>query len=402
MALTNFILTVAGVSAVILLLRSDVKQSASIFKRNVRQIRHWLEEESASAAKEITNESKGGKKFSSKSSLYEALLGYSIEDVRPNGGIKKFRSAAYSNPGLFADPEGKGLQSHSKAQLDEFLGPAECIIIDSLSNEWVDFYLPSESSLFIYLYKIIIKTCGTSKLLHSIPAILKLADTLSLKVQAVKYSRGSFIFPGAQLFPHRHCSEEVSILDTYFGKFSSGSKALILDSPEKPQKWHVYSALAGPIQTKNPVYTLEMFVTNLDRKKASVFYKSESSSVAQMTTESVTRKILPYSDICDFELDPCGKWRRQSQRRYQRRTSPRMTSTRFFSEAVQFPTQRLRQRPRIEGCPTRVKQRPSAYARGDVKLEDRTVHAIAMLMPKRGTSMFVAIPGSAYGQDPRI
>ncbi|CAH1417421.1 unnamed protein product [Lactuca virosa] len=38
---------------VVLLMRSDVKQSASIFKRNVRQIRHWLEEESASAAKEI-------------------------------------------------------------------------------------------------------------------------------------------------------------------------------------------------------------------------------------------------------------------------------------------------------------------------------------------------------------
>ncbi|XP_059669965.1 uncharacterized protein LOC132315642 [Cornus florida] len=53
MALTNFILTVAGVGAVILLLRSDVKQSATIFKRNVRQIRHWLEEESASAAKEM-------------------------------------------------------------------------------------------------------------------------------------------------------------------------------------------------------------------------------------------------------------------------------------------------------------------------------------------------------------
>ncbi|XP_019247690.1 PREDICTED: uncharacterized protein LOC109227117 [Nicotiana attenuata] len=53
MALTNFILTVVGVSAAILLLRSDVKQSASIFKRNVRQIRHWLEEESSSAAKEL-------------------------------------------------------------------------------------------------------------------------------------------------------------------------------------------------------------------------------------------------------------------------------------------------------------------------------------------------------------
>ncbi|KAL4316021.1 uncharacterized protein DS421_15g505930 [Arachis hypogaea] len=47
-------------------------------------------------------ESKGGKKSSSSSSsskslFYEAPLGYSIEDVRPNGGIKKFRSAAYSN-----------------------------------------------------------------------------------------------------------------------------------------------------------------------------------------------------------------------------------------------------------------------------------------------------------------
>ncbi|KAL7232801.1 hypothetical protein ACSBR2_010754 [Camellia fascicularis] len=50
MALTNFILTVVGVSAVVLLLRSDVKQSATIFRRNVRQIRHWLEEESSNAA----------------------------------------------------------------------------------------------------------------------------------------------------------------------------------------------------------------------------------------------------------------------------------------------------------------------------------------------------------------
>ncbi|WOK99602.1 hypothetical protein Cni_G08314 [Canna indica] len=51
MALTNFIVTVVGVGAAILLLRGDVKQSAAIFRRNVRQIRNWLEEESASASK---------------------------------------------------------------------------------------------------------------------------------------------------------------------------------------------------------------------------------------------------------------------------------------------------------------------------------------------------------------
>ncbi|CAH8327975.1 unnamed protein product [Eruca vesicaria subsp. sativa] len=48
---------------------------------------------------EIMMESKAGnKKSSSSSSLcYEAPLGYSIEDVRPNGGIKKFKSSVYSN-----------------------------------------------------------------------------------------------------------------------------------------------------------------------------------------------------------------------------------------------------------------------------------------------------------------
>lgn len=45
-------------------------------------------------------ESKGGKKkssSSSKCSLYEAPLDYIIEDVRPHGGVEKFKSADYSN-----------------------------------------------------------------------------------------------------------------------------------------------------------------------------------------------------------------------------------------------------------------------------------------------------------------
>ncbi|XP_020256400.1 uncharacterized protein LOC109833217 [Asparagus officinalis] len=57
MALTNFILTVAAVSAAVsaavILLRGDVKQSATIFRRNMKQIRNWLEEESKSAAKSV-------------------------------------------------------------------------------------------------------------------------------------------------------------------------------------------------------------------------------------------------------------------------------------------------------------------------------------------------------------
>ncbi|XP_011008996.1 PREDICTED: S-adenosylmethionine decarboxylase proenzyme-like isoform X2 [Populus euphratica] len=282
-------------------------------------------------------ESKGGKKksSSSKTLFYEAPLGYSIEDIRPNGGIKKFRSAAYSNcarkpsmdlavsaigfegyekrleityfePGIFDDPEGKGLRSLSKPQLDEILGPAECTIVDSLSNDYVDSYVLSESSLFVYPYKIIIKTCGTTKLLLSIPTILKLADTLSLNVRSVRYTRGSFIFPGAQSYPHRSFSEEVAVLDGFFGKLGLASKAYIMGGLDKPQKWHVYSASADSALSHDLIYTIEMCMTGLDREKASVFYKTQSSSASAMTDDSGIRKILPASNICDFEFEPCG------------------------------------------------------------------------------------------------
>ncbi|KAE9454498.1 hypothetical protein C3L33_13602, partial [Rhododendron williamsianum] len=155
-------------------------------------------------------ESKGGKKKSSSSSssnsqFYEAPLGFIIEDVRPNGGIKKFRSAAYSNS-----------------------------------------------------------------------------------------------------YPHRSFSEEVAVLDSYFGKLGIAGNAYVMGSFDEQQKWHVYFASAESVCNVNPVYTLEMCMTGLDREMSSVFYKTQSGSAAVMTHTSGIRKILPDSEICDFDFDPCG------------------------------------------------------------------------------------------------
>lgn len=221
-------------------------------------------------------------------------------------GYEKRLEIAFFEPSIFADPEGQGLRALSKAQLDEILNPAECTIVSSLSNDHLDSYVLSESSLFVFPYKIVIKTCGTTKLLLSIPSILKLADSISLTVRSVRYTRGSFIFPGAQSYPHRSFSEEVTVLDGHFEKLGLSSKAYVMGGFDKPQKWFVYSASAGPVSPRDKVYTLEMCMTSLDREKASVFYKTQDSSAATMTNESGIRMILPKSDICDFEFDPCG------------------------------------------------------------------------------------------------
>ncbi|XVE71980.1 hypothetical protein DITRI_Ditri11bG0001700 [Diplodiscus trichospermus] len=221
-------------------------------------------------------------------------------------GYEKRLELSFFCPGFFINPRALGLRSLSKIQLEEILKPAECTIVSSMSNDHVDSYVLSESSLFVYPYKIIIKTCGTTKLLLSVPAILKLAKNLSLSVWSVRYTRGTFIFPGDQPFPHNNFFEEVAFLDSYFHKLGSHRKAYIMGSPNKTKKWHVYSASAQTSRRSLPVYTLEMCMTGLDRKKASVFYKTHATSAALMTEHSGIRKILPRSQICDFEFDPCG------------------------------------------------------------------------------------------------
>ncbi|AEE77029.1 S-adenosylmethionine decarboxylase [Arabidopsis thaliana] len=224
-------------------------------------------------------------------------------------GFEKRLEISFFETTDFLDPQGKSLRSLTKSQLDEILTPAECTIVSSLTNSFVDSYVLSESSLFVYPYKIIIKTCGTTKLLLSIPHILRLADSLCLTVKSVRYTRGSFIFPGAQSYPHRSFSEEVALLDDYFGKLNAGSKAFVMGgSDNNPQRWHVYSASSTEESAvcDKPVYTLEMCMTGLDNIKASVFFKTNSVSASEMTISSGIRNILPGSEICDFNFEPCG------------------------------------------------------------------------------------------------
>jgi S-adenosylmethionine decarboxylase len=76
--------------------------------------------------------------------------------------------------------------------------------------------------MFIYPHKIILKTCGTTTLLIAIPRLLEIASEYCQlnKVWRVFYSRKNFVFPEAQLGPHKDWNEEVKFLDQLLGKDS--------------------------------------------------------------------------------------------------------------------------------------------------------------------------------------
>ncbi|KAL5559661.1 hypothetical protein UlMin_035872 [Ulmus minor] len=118
-------------------------------------------------------------------------------------GFEKRLESTFCEPPIFKDPKGLGLRNLTRPQIDSILDSTCCTIVAQLSNSKFDSYVLSESSLFIFPFKIIIKTCGTTKLLSAIPPILQLADSLSLFV----------FFPS----PHRSFAEEVAALNRFFG-----------------------------------------------------------------------------------------------------------------------------------------------------------------------------------------
>ncbi|XP_024521592.1 uncharacterized protein LOC9650684 [Selaginella moellendorffii] len=220
-------------------------------------------------------------------------------------GFEKRLEVEFWDPLGFADPS--GLRAIPRNEIDTMLSAAECTIVSALSNSHFDSYVLSESSLFVYPSKIVIKTCGTTQLLKAIPLLLKSASFISLEACRCKYSRGTFIFPSAQPSPYGNFNEEVVILEKYFGHLGNGGKACVMSDASKMHNWHVYVAASEVAPLSSETYTMEMCMTQLDRSSAALFYKSPFyRSAADMTLLSGIRNLLPHSEICDFAFDPCG------------------------------------------------------------------------------------------------
>jgi hypothetical protein len=76
---------------------------------------------------------------------------------------------------------------------------AHCEIVSTRTNAHFDAYVLSESSLFVYDTKWVLKTCGTTRLLNALPRLLEVAGAARLAPCRCKYTRASFLFPENQV-----------------------------------------------------------------------------------------------------------------------------------------------------------------------------------------------------------
>ncbi|TKY72072.1 S-adenosylmethionine decarboxylase proenzyme 4 [Spatholobus suberectus] len=209
-----------------------------------------------------------------------------------------------------------GLRKLDFECIQQTLQAVQCTVVSAVGNSYFDAYVLSESSLFVYPTKIIIKTCGTTQLLKSITPLIFYAQThLGLTLSSCRYTRGSFIFPLSQPFPHTSFNDEVTYLETTLPPNLCFRKASIMPSISSSHAWHVFSATSHhshPPYHQSHAFTMEICMTDLDPILAGKFFRSPGdgktgdSAGKEMTELTGIDEINEHALVCDFAFDPCG------------------------------------------------------------------------------------------------
>jgi S-adenosylmethionine decarboxylase len=200
-----------------------------------------------------------------------------------------------------------------------------CKVLSVIESEHVDAYLLSESSMFVFPHKVVLKTCGTTTLLWGLPRLLEIAAlnagfphvgaqplrgiAAAATPYRVFYSRKNFLYPDQQRGPHRSWRDEVQFLDRSFtggsaymiGKMNGDHWYLYITGPdtkltpppspdvetmevqETETKFisHPTRLLPGQPTDEEEDETLEVLMTDLDEKNARQFYLEDASAVAE-------------------------------------------------------------------------------------------------------------------------
>ena len=215
-----------------------------------------------------------------------------------------------------------GLKVVSQDAWKEMLDLVNCKVLSVVESRNVDAYLLSESSMFIFPHKLVLKTCGTTTLLCGLPRILEIAAleagfphvkaNLPQAIPAaatphrVFYSRKNYLYPDQQRGPHRSWRDEVHYMDKMF---LGGSAYMI--GKMNGEHWYLYitgpgTQLTPPATPKEERFetktqslqmpdkplnsggeaddgdeTLEILMTDLEERNARQFYLDDASAIAQ-------------------------------------------------------------------------------------------------------------------------
>ena len=178
----------------------------------------------------------------------------------------------------------EGLRTLSREQLDLLCTEAKCNILSKISSSYIDAYILSESSLFVYKDRFIMKTCGTTTLLRCLHTLLEYADELGMELNWCGYSRKNLNNPTAQLWPHSNFGEEINYLSQHEKLRTRLHGSAHILGPVTGDHWFVFVAdhseiphsVTCPNADRESIINMMMF--DMAPEIASIFFQENTSS----------------------------------------------------------------------------------------------------------------------------
>lgn len=219
-----------------------------------------------------------------------------------------------------------GLRLLSRGQLDTLCTLAKCSILSQITNNHMDAYVLSESSLFVYKHRFIMKTCGTTTLLRCLSSLLQFADELGMELTWVGYSRKNLLFPNAQLWPHSNFGDEIKYLNNHEKLQDRLRGAGHILGPVTGDHWFVYVADHDPsvfvppslsaapcsqVQLRNTPAppterTINMMMFDMAPEVGNIFFQKTCQTGKEMTARSGISNLVPGATIDETAFNPCG------------------------------------------------------------------------------------------------
>lgn len=183
----------------------------------------------------------------------------------------------------------------TRPQLDELCTRAKCTILSKASTAHLDAYVLSESSLFVYEHRLIMKTCGTTTLLRCLSTLFEFSDKLQMQLSWVGYSRKNFLFPTRQLWPHVNFGEEMRYIDqheTLHNRLRGDGHIL---GPVTGDHWFVYVADGSPLPSQAASPVSPIVATPLSISPIAMTIPARDSTDDLLNE---MRAVSPMSDTC--------------------------------------------------------------------------------------------------------
>ncbi|KAH9420362.1 AMP deaminase [Dermatophagoides pteronyssinus] len=213
------------------------------------------------------------------------------------------------------------LRKLTRSQWKNILDLVHCQILNIKSNEHFDAYLLSESSLFVSKRSFILKTCGSTTLLHCLDLILEYVYKIGFDtIEDVFYSHKNLLLPSLQRLPHNSFLKESEYLDKafnghshLFGHINADRWYLYLldyrpeldcnDDQQQQQQQH-----PNQLINRNEFFKFEMIMEELDEDVMQLFFNDPDMPItaAQVTRKSGIDSIIPGMVIDDYLFSPCG------------------------------------------------------------------------------------------------